>query len=87
MCSLEDDDCGELFITQSSYKLDNTATEIVEDDGLLELFNECQFGIPNTDFGPLMASVFGGGEARPMYEDISEEEFVGDGMDVGDKTG
>ena len=87
LCSLEDDDCNELFITQSSNKSDNTASEIVEDDGILDLMNGYQFGVPNTNFGMPLISVVNSNAQGPVYEDISEDEFVDVCQDKGPNIG
>ena len=75
VCSLEDEDANELFITQSCYKSDNTADEVVDDDGLLEMLNGFQFGVLNTDFGLPMVSVVCDNKDWPVYEDISDGDF------------
>ena len=70
ICSLEEDDCSQLFITQESKE--GGGNENMEVDDEFDLF----LGVKSDDFASPMASIV---ESRKIegaqYSDISEDDF------------
>ena len=71
MYSLEDDDYGDMFITQSSKEYDySDKSEVVSMEGDENLF----LGVNTTDFTSPCKSVLDNGKQDSMYSDISDFE-------------
>ena len=68
VCSLEDDDYGNLFITQETSNVDNIVQNMDKSDDE----NDSVFGIDAMDFSSPNVSVVKGHNA--MYSDISDVE-------------
>ena len=77
--SLEEEECNELFITQTPRE--NLVEQIVENDEDLALLQSNQFGIYGNDFGSLMVSFVKDKncDGKAQYLDISEAEDFEEG--------